>query len=478
MRDFKKVTIIQAGTVSCNGATRKFLYTNITCPTIAATIPEDIDVKIIDMYVQDIDYDSIDADLVLVTSVTTYSAIAFNVAKELRKRGIATAIGGVHATVCPDECQQYFDSVVIGEAELLMHEIINDFRNGELKKRYETKEQADLTKCNMPRYELLDLKNYSYGAIIASKGCSFDCDFCSSRLITGAGFRHKTIEQILNEIKYLQQLYEKNMVVMDTLYFADSNLYADRKFLIELIKALIPLEIKHWGMFASVNIATDDEVLDLLKEANCHEILIGFESVNPSSLKSVNKKQNNPAKYKDIVESLARRNIQTYGTFIFGFDDDDFSVFEETLNEVEKANFINTGFFILTPFPGTRVYERYLKEGRILHSDWSKYNMDDVVYIAKNISAEKMKEGLKYARERVSEPKRLISSLEKFNELSGKTQELKANEKIALVMAYIFRFFKLNSRTRYFIRKVISRGDLAEYNQVASLISRIQNPII
>lgn len=478
MRELKKIALIQAGINEYSGSSKKFMYTNITCPTIAATIPENIDIKIIDMYVQDIDYDSIDADLVMVTSLSTYASIAFTVAEEIRKRGITVIIGGVHAAVCPDECAQYFDSIVIGEAELLMDQILSDFKNGKLEKKYETKEQMDLTKCKMPRYDLLDFHKYSYSAIIASKGCYFDCDFCSSRLITGAGFRHKTVEQVIGEIKYLQQLHEKDTTVPDYLFFADSNLYADRKFLIELLNALIPLNLRHWGMFASVNVANDEEVLDLLEKANCEMLQIGFESINPASLKSVNKKQNNPANYKFIVEKLASKRIYAYGTFIFGFDDDDTNVFEETITAIEDANFIMTGFFILTPFPGTRVFERLKSEGRILHYDWSKYNMDDVNYIPKKMNADEMRKGLKYVRARASDPKRLIASLEKFNEISGKKPALQADEKIALVLAYIFRFFKLTPRTRYFIRKIVSNSGLAEYNQVANLISRIQNPVI
>lgn len=478
MRDLKKVVIIQAGKNMCDGFAKRFAYTNITCPAIAATIPDDIDIRIIDMYVESIDYDSLDADLAMVTTLTTYASIAYEVAKELKKKGIPVIAGGVHAVVMPDECLQHFDAIVIGEAEILMDEILNDFRNGNLKNRYETKEQVDLTKCRMPRYDLLSLDKYTYGALIASKGCAFDCDFCSSRLVTGAGFRHKTVEQVIREINFLQNLHANNNNAVNSIFFADSNLYADRKFLIELLNALIPLDLHHWGMFASVNIAFDEEVLDLLEKANCEIIQIGFESINPASLKSVNKKQNNPARYKEIIDNLARRNIHAYGTFIFGFDDDDSRVFKETIAAVEEANFIMTGFFLLTPFPGTKVYERLSAEGRILHHDWSKYNMEDIVYKPKLMTEEEMRDGLKYARMTSSDPKRIVECFRKFNELSGKQPGLKANEKIALILAYIFMFFKFKPRTRYFIRKTISNGNLVDYNQVTNLIPRFQNPLL
>jgi|GEM_PF-1047454 Fe-S oxidoreductase len=476
MRELKKVVIIQAGKIMSDGISKKFLFTNITCATIAAAIPDGIEIEIIDMYVQNIDYEAVKADLVLVTVFTTYSHFAFEVARELRKRGLTVILGGVHAVVAPDECLQHFDAVAIGEAELLMDEIISDFKNESLKKRYETKEQMDLTKCKMPRYDLLQLDKYSYNGIVASKGCCFDCDFCSSRLITGAGFRHKAVDQIINEIKYLQELHEKNPLAPDTFYFIDSNLYSDRKFLIELLNAIIPLSVSPWGMWASVNIAYDDEVLDLLEKANCEILEIGFESVNLASLKGVNKNQNNPVKYKEVIERLAKRGIYAQGSFIFGFDDDDSNVFNDTVAAAKDANFSMTGFFVLTPFPGTRLFERFSKDGRILHRDWPKYDMKQVVYKPKSLNAGELKNGLEYANKELNDPKYILNSLEKFKKLRNKKIKLKANEKIALILGYIFLFFKLKPGTRYFIRKLIAKGDLISYAHIPYLISKVQNP--
>jgi len=475
MRDLKKVIIIQAGKNMYGGYVKKFLYTNITCPTIAAAIPDNIEIEIIDMYVQNIDYESINADLALVTTLTTFANIAFEVAGKLKKKGITVIAGGVHALVMPEECQQHFDAIALGEAELLLDDIFNDFRNGNLKKRYETKEQLDLTKCKIPRYDLLQLNKYTFTALMASKGCAFDCDFCSSRLITGAGFRHKSVEQVINEIRYIQELHEKDPSVPDTIFFVDSNLYTDRGFLKELLNALIPFEIHRWGLFASVNIANDDEILDLLQKANCEIIQIGFESINPASLKNNNKKQNNPVKYKEILEKLSAKGIYAFGSFIFGFDDDDCNVFKETAEAIEEADFMITGFSTLTPFPGTKVYERLSEEGRILHKDWSKYNMEEVVYKPKMVTEEELLSGIQYARKRSTDPVRLLKCLEKFNEVSGKNPKLGANGKIALLMAYIFMFFKFKPETKYFIRKVISKGNLVDYYHAAHFIASIQN---
>ncbi len=475
MKEIKKVVIIQAGKNLCVGLAKKFPYTNITCPTIAAAIPDNIEIEIIDMYIEEINYESVNADLALVTALTTFAPIAFEVAKELKKKGITTIIGGVHAVVKPEECQQHFDAIAIGEAELLIEDMFNDFRNGTLKKRYETREQLDLTKCKIPRYDLLKLHKYSFATLFASKGCAFDCDFCSSRLVTGPGFRHKTVEQVTNEIKFIQKLHEKNPVMPDTFVFVDSNLYTDRGFLKELLNALIPMNIHHWGLFASVNIASDDEILELLQKAHCEVIQIGFESINPTSLKNINKKQNNPVKYKEVVEKLAAKGIYANGTFIFGFDDDDYNVFRETAEAIEEAEVIMAGFYTLTPFPGTKICERLSEDGRVLNTDWSRYDMVKVNFQPKLMSAEGLQNGIKDVQKRINDPKRLVKCLERFNEVSGKNPKLKASEKIALVLAYVFMFFKFKPETKYFIKKLISKGNLVDYNNAVLLISIIQN---
>lgn len=476
MKELKKILIIQAGKGLYRGFIKKFLYSNITCPTIAASIPDGIEIEIIDMYIQEIDYGSIHADLALVTSLTTFAPIAFEVAQRLREKGITTVIGGVHAIVMPDECQQYFDCVAIGEAELLMGEILHDFKSDCLKKRYETKALMDLTMCRIPKYELLQLDKYSHYAIMASKGCAFNCDFCSSRLITGSGFRHKTTGQVVEEIKYLQKLHEENPLFPNSFFFVDSNLYTDRSFLIELLNALIPLKLEHLGLFASVNIAEDDEVLKLLAKANCEVIQIGFESINPSSLKNVNKNQNNPGKYRDVVEKLAQNGIYANGSFIFGFDDDNESIFKETLHAIEKAGFISASYSVLTPFPGTKLYDRLSASGRILHHDWTKYNMNEVVFQLSGMTEQELKEGIQFIREKSVDPHRILKCLDRFNETSGREHILKSNEKIALLLAYIIMFVKYKPQTRYFLRNVIKKGNLADYYLVNSLISAIQNP--
>lgn len=475
MRVLNKIVIIQAGKKICEGLVGKFLYSNLTCASIAAAVPEGIDIEIIDMFVQNIDYKTIEADLALVSTLTTHSQAAFEASHELRKKGITVVGGGVHIVVMPDECLEHFDAVAIGEAELLLDEIIDDFKEGKLKRRYETREQLDLTKCRPPRYDLLPLRKYAFFGIMASKGCLFDCDFCSSKLVTGPGFRHKSVEQVVGEIEYTRNLYEKDPLIPQSFCFIDSNLYTDRKFLMELLEALVPLKLKPWGLFASVNIARDDEVLDLLEKANCKSIQIGFESINPNSLHNVNKMQNNPLEYKEVVRKLSTRGIHVYGSFIFGFDNDDVSVFDETYKVIEDAGFIHAGFFPLTPFPGTRLFERMIKEDRILHRDWSKYTMEDVVFRPKMMTVEELERGFKDIKMKSSDPGRLIESLKKFKTYSSRVYSLKTHEKIALVLTYIFRYSRLSSRTRYFIRKILVNDGLVDYYQLTDLLPKIQN---
>lgn len=475
MRKLNKILIIQAGKKVNEGLFSKYPYSNSTCAAIAAAIPQGIDIEIIDMHVQDIDWDKVDADLALVSLLTTNAPIGFDVALKMKEKGITVIGGGVHAVVMPDECLQYFDAIAIGEAELLIDTILEDFRNNSLKKRYETKEQIDLTKCRIPRYDLLKLRRYAYFGIMASKGCGFDCDFCSSKLVTGPGFRHKTVEQIINEIEYIRSLHEKDPLVPESFFFVDSNLYTDRKFLIELLRALIPLKLKPWGLFASINVARDHEVLDLLQEANCGVVQIGFETINPDSLKDINKKQNNPSEYKEIVKTLTAKGIYTYGTFIFGFDEDDANVFDETFKLIDESGMFQVGLFALTPFPGTRIFDKLSKEGRILHKDWSKYTMINVVFQPKKMTVEEFEREYKQIREKTYDPDWLIQSLKRFKDASGKSMKLRIHEKIALVLTYIFLHSKFTPQTRRFMRKILINKGLIDLYQLGEILPKLQN---
>lgn len=475
MQKLNGITIIQAGTNICKGGARKFPYANLTCAIIASAVPDGINIQIIDMYVQDMDYNNIKGQLVFITAFTTDFPIACDVSRQLREKGIPTVFGGIHAHVCPDECDPHFDAVAIGEAELLIEEILKDFEAGNLKKRYAANGYFDIKQSKIPRYDLLMLRRYMYFPLMASKGCAFNCDFCSSRILTGPEYRNKTVEQIISEIRYMKSLYEKDPLVPDSFAFVDSNLYSNRKFLIELLHALIPMRLKPWGMFASANIASDDEVLDLLSKANCSIIQIGFESVNPQTLKNVNKNHNDPRKYAEVVGKLAEKGIQVHASFIFGFDGDDETVFDETWKTVLETNVVHTIFFVLTPFPGTRIYEKLSAEGRILHRDWSKYNMKDVVYKPSGMTAEQLEAGLKKVTEAANDPDRLIHSLNVFAQKSEKKISLSFGERMVLLLLYLFKFTGLKPSTRKLLKKAIAGKIRTNFRDMVIMLSGVQN---
>lgn len=475
MPKINSITIIQSGENKCTGVVRKFLYANLTCATIAAAIPDGINIQIVDMFIQDLDYNNIKGQLALITTNTPDFPTACEVSRRLREMGIPTIIGGVHAHACPDECTPYFDAVAIGEAELLMEDIIKDFDEGKLKTRYTTNGFFDLKKSKIPRYDLLMLRKYVYFPIMASKGCAFDCDFCSSRLITGPEFRFKTVEQVISEIKYFRSLNEKDPLTPASFYFVDSNLYTNRKFLIELINALIPLKLNQWGLFASVNIAYDDEVLELLSQANCTSIQMGFESVRPLVLKSINKIQNDPRRYGEIIDRLADKGIRAHATFIFGFDADDDQVFEETSKAIADTNLAYAGFFTLTPYPATRIYQKLSEEGRLLHHDWCKYNMSNLVFKPANMTPEQLESGIRMVREVVNDPDRILKCLEVFAQKSGKKLSLSFVERIILRFLYIFMSSKLNPPAKKIIKRAAAGKTQTTFQDIMELISIVQS---
>lgn len=469
------IIIVQAGTNVCKGAVKKFPYANLTCAVIASAIPDGINIQIVDMYIEDLDYSKIKGQIALITTTTPSFPIACEVSRRFRDMGISTIVGGVHAHVCPDECEQHFDAVAIGEAELLIEEILKDFEEGILKKKYIANEYFDLKKSKMPRYDLLKLRKYMFFPVMASKGCAFDCDFCSSRIITGAEFRYKSVEQVVSEIEYLRDLHKKDPLAPASFYFIDSNLYTNRKYLIELLNALIPLNLDPWGLFASVNIAYDDEVLELLSKANCNSIQMGFESVYSNTLKSINKNQNDPKRYGEVVNKPAEKGIHARASFVFGFDTDDNRIFEETSQAITKANIIYTGFFTLTPFPGTRIYEKLSREGRILTRDWTKYNMSNVVFKPANLTPEELEAGIEKIKKAVYNPDRIIKCLDTFAEVSGKKYTLKFGEKTLLMFLYTFMYFSLKPPAKKFLKKAIAGKVQAPLQDITELLSNINN---
>lgn len=369
---------------------RYFSYL-LAIPTLVSLTPEEHEVRVFDENIEDIDYNW-DADLAGISVRTSFAKRAYGISEQYRKRGVKTVLGGIHPSMCAEEALQYCDSVVVGEAEGVWHTLLEDAQNGRLKRLYKAEGHADLKTFKAPDRSPLSRDRYFSEVVQTTKGCPFHCEFCSVHAFDGTKIRSKTVEQVIKEIEGIHGAslkYKKKAI-----FFADDNIIANRKFARQLFTALKPYNIK-WGCQASINIARDEETLRLMKESGCGSILIGLESVSGKNLSRMDKGVNLRHDYIDSIKKIQSYGIRVDGSFILGYDFDSQESFDELIQFIDETNMLMPLINILTPFPGTKLFERLEQEGRILHKDWSKYDTKNVVFSHPGMTGEELLEGYK-----------------------------------------------------------------------------------
>ncbi|MDD5661523.1 MAG: radical SAM protein [Candidatus Omnitrophica bacterium] len=359
----------------------------LALPTLAALTPKDVQVEIIDENIELIDFEK-KVDLVGITFNISGVIRAYEIADEFRKRGSKVILGGIYASMLSEEASLHADSIVIGEAEEVWPIIINDFAGNKLQKIYRAKTNPDLSNSPIPRWDLVKSKFYHYHSLQTTRGCPFNCDYCSVTWFFGGKYRHKPVEKIVDEIKFIRSIDKNKMI-----FFVDDNIVASPTYAKSLFKALIPLKIK-WYSQAPINIAYNDELLDLMHESGCRELFIGFESLSQESLNALGKgKVNKAADYIEAVRRIYSHGISIFGSFMFGGDYDDDSIFKRTTDFINKVNMPFALLNILVPPPGTRLFKRLEKEGRILHRNWEYYTGEFVCFVPRLMPPEKLQQG-------------------------------------------------------------------------------------
>ncbi|MEK6790223.1 MAG: radical SAM protein [Deltaproteobacteria bacterium] len=369
------------GTVSKSG---KAGFVRLNLPTIAALTPKEWDVEIVDARVKDIAYDA-KPDLVGITGFTAEIPSAYEIADNWRRRGVKVIMGGVHVSALPDEALLHADSVVIGEAELVWAKALEDFKNGRLEQRYRAENLCELKDMVIPRRELLDRRMYPTGfnTMQATRGCPFNCDYCAVTAFFGADFRTRPIPEVLDEIKRFDT---------KEFFFMDDNIVGRPRYAKELFKALIPMKVS-WGSQASITLAKDAELLDLYARSGGQYAFIGLESLSQKNLDKMHKGWNSAKDYKEAIRKIHDAGINVIGSFVFGLDEDDKTVFQDTLDFVMEAGIDAAQYHILTPLPGTVTYGVLDKEGRIIDRDWGKYHTGEVVFQPRHMSVDELQRG-------------------------------------------------------------------------------------
>ena len=375
---------------------KKYSGIPLSLPTLAGLTPKDIEVEIIDENIEPIDFND-KVDLVGISFFTAFANRAYEIADEFKKKGVKVVLGGIHASFLPQEALRHADSVIIGEAEGVWDHLLDDFENNKLQPLYYCKDEIDISNSPIPRWDLVNLDYYNFFSIQATRGCPFDCEFCSVKSFFGKKFRFKPIDNVIKEVRYLQNLNKKTGIV-----FADDNILISKQYTKELIKALINLGVKHWWCQSSIDIADHEDILELMAESGCTQIFIGLESVSQESLNSMNKgKSNKVNNYLSAINKIHSYGISVFGSFILGSDGDSEDIFKKTVEFINEANIAFALVGILVPFPGTRLFDRLKKENRLLHEDWTKYNGETVCFKPKLMSTKTLQDGHKWVLEKL-----------------------------------------------------------------------------
>lgn len=382
-----------------------FRFPYLALTTLAALTGEEWEISIVDENVDSLDFSDL-PDLAAISIMTPLAKRGYEIADSFREKGVSVVLGGIHPTMMTDEAKIHADSVVMGEAEETWPLVLSDFKQGNLQPFYKSTNFSSLERLSVPKRNLLNRKSYFFtNTIQTTRGCPFDCEFCSVTSFYGRTYRVRPVEDVISEIGYMEKGF---------LFFVDDNIAGKPSYAKELFRALIPLKIK-WFSQASLSIIKDRELLDLAQRSGCKGLFIGFESLSQENLKAMGKSMNRADDYKEAIKMIHDHGIGIQGSFIFGTDFDDKSVFSDVLRFIEKTHLEAVLFSVLTPFPGTRVYETLLRENRIIDTDWEKYDMNHVVFRPKKMTPKELQDGFNWAYRKLYGHRSILIRLFPFN---------------------------------------------------------------
>ena len=335
--------------------------------TLAGMTPEPIETEYLE--VRDVDKDALplDFDAVAISTLTATSKEAYRLAARFREAGIPVIMGGLHVTLVPEEAARHVDAIIIGEGESVWPEVVRDLEKGRLQPRYDAtaKGPFDMRKAPMPAFHLLSADRYPRFTVQTSRGCPLACEFCAASMRLTSSYKTKPVEMIIAEIRRLKELFGPNIFIE----FADDNTFVQREHAKALMRALAKENVR-WFTESDVRVAEDEELLKLMRDAGCAQVLIGFESPDYEVMDGVEFRSNWKArrvdKYLRAVEAIQRQGITVNGCFILGMDGQGPESFRHVLRFVRESGLYDVQITYLTPFPGTPLYQRLSEQGRIL----------------------------------------------------------------------------------------------------------------
>lgn len=376
------VEIINVWEIQYKGLKKNNVLSPLTASYLAALFPTDFNITIRNEQVRPVDYD-IDVDLVALTYTIPNAIHAYEIADRFRKQGTTVIMGGFHASLLPEEALEHADSVVVGEAEDVFPEIIEDLKRGTLKQIYKSIKLHDLKGLPVPRYDLIEKDFILNHPIQATRGCPFRCSFCSVMSFYPS-LRVRPIDEVIQDITCFEG---RNYIQNKMITFMDINLVGNKKYAKELFGKMKPLK-KWWWSQVSMDMANDRELMKLAAESGCLSVCIGIESFSQESLKNIRKHQNKISDYKSTIKTFHEYGIYVMAGLIIGFDEDTIETIRAMPEIIQELGIDYPYLQVLTPFYGTQLFDQLDSENRILTKDWSLYDTFNAVFLPKNISVD------------------------------------------------------------------------------------------
>ncbi len=362
---------------------KKLYFVGLAMPLLAAMMPDDWESEIILEILEDIPWNT-DADLIGISSMGHGVIRSLDIAMEFKKMGKTVILGGYMASIMKEEAAKYCDAVVVGDAELVWHELLRDFENGTLKKIYEKNLEKGALSTPLPRFDLIVHKNIGdFLPVQAGRGCPNTCSFCSVACLYQGHYIKKPLEEVVRDIKQVKELGFKKFLLLD------DNIFSDRDYLHQLLKEIKKLNMQ-WMSQCDIRIGKENDLLQELAKSGCTTLSFGLESISRESLIGMNKSWANPARYPELIKNIQNHGIDVSTEMVVGGDGDTLESIKLTKNFIEENKISVPRFYILTPIPGTKFFKDMVETSRLVNDNIYSFDGTEAVHVPKNMTPQEL----------------------------------------------------------------------------------------